>query len=148
MGAIVDKNIDIYHLLDEYGVTPSGFARFALLATDPDTPLARKADALYAMGHIARYFELDLSIDETGLPFFLQARKYDPTNIRACREILTLYQEPPDGHADRDLASECLAVLDAAESIMSPDDRHYLQEGIRIMKERGIDVASLRMDRH
>lgn len=135
----------IYEYLERRGTGAAAFASFAILAADPDIPPADRADALWAMGIIARHYEPDLSMGKAGLPFFLLARKQQFDNIRACRDILSLYKEPPDGHDDARLASECLKILEAAKDSMSPKDRHYFDECLRSLAHWNVDIRHLRI---
>ena len=110
-----------------------------LLAQSAD----ERANYLTALGCIARYHEPFLQEEDSGLAYFMTARKLVPSHIPACLEILSMYREHPDGHTDLALAKECYQILQANKHVFSVEEQEYFNSTMLALQYHSVDLSSL-----
>jgi len=130
-----------HDMLRGAGVSLDGYAELVLIAADPEAERTRRADALWCMGQIARLSEPDLAMGNAGLSYFVMAPKHVPGHVPSCIDIITLYNERPDGHDDRTLAERCINALVQQHRMICEQDKRMCQEQFRLNGERFSELS-------
>lgn len=130
-------------LHDKYGGGTEGFCRAVIDGMASDLSANERADYLVYLGAIAYLCEPSLAFEDSGVAYFVAARKLVPDHITACCYIIMMYREEPNGHMDLMLARECFQLVKQRESMLTKEEQNVFEGAMFWTQHHGASVAEL-----